>query len=215
MSMQADGCEMDHPYTEWLGRPLDTVPRNVQSRVFEWVFGANLVEITRFAESCARRALSPRLRAQCDDVASRVAHDLVLKPLPSRPVQNWRAYVEHNVERWKVKELVRREGAQKRDAGRRVDSPDALAGLRSEEPCDGVWLIEAADLITSMLARMPDRYRPVFQEIFVVSTDGYDRRTIMEVARILSIPDGTVRRISSEGMPLLRDIAREELRAAA
>ncbi|MFD6101172.1 hypothetical protein ACFWFQ_00765 [Nocardia salmonicida] len=205
----------DHPYAQWLGQRLDEAPRNEQSRVFEWVFGATLLEITRFAERCAHRSLSPRLRTHCDDIASRVAHDLVMKPLPTQPVRSWRAYVEVNVERWKVKELIRRQSAQKRDAGWQVDDPEAMVDLRSEEPCDGFAVVDAGDLCAAMLARMPVKYQRVFATIFVVSPDGYDRRTIMEVAQILAIPDGTVRRISSEGMPLLRAIAREELRDAA
>ncbi|MFC6011056.1 hypothetical protein [Nocardia lasii] len=215
MSTEWGSSAADHPYTRWLGRRLDEAPRNEQTRIFEWVFGATLPEITQFAERCAYRSLSPRFRAHCDDIASRVAYDLVMKPLPAQPVQSWRAYVEGNVGRWKVKELLRREGARKRDAGWQVDDPEAVARLRCEEHCDGIGLVEAGDLCARMLARMPGKYQRVFANIFVISGDGYDRRTIMEVARILAIPDGTVRRISSEGMPLLRAIAREELGDAA
>ncbi|MFC6011058.1 sigma factor-like helix-turn-helix DNA-binding protein [Nocardia lasii] len=205
----------DHPYTEWLGRHLAEVPPNEQSRVFEWVFGAQLAEITRYAERCARSSLAPHLRPHADDIASRVAEDLVLKPLPPEPVRSWRVYVEVNVRRWKVKELMRRESARKRDAGWRVDDDELLAGAGGDSATDSFALFDTVEFYAALLARMPDKYRTVFATIFVVTPDGYDRRTIMEVARMLSVPDGTIRRLSAEGMPLLREITRAELGAAA
>lgn len=199
----------------WLGAELGTVPARDQAAVFAWVYGASLREMTEFAELCALRYLSGNLRYMADDIASRVADDLVMKPLPAQRIGNWRVYVDNNVRRWKVVELVRWDRAGKRHGGPRADDPDAVLRIPADDPADGFGCLEAADLLETLLAQLPDRYAPVFRAVFAVDGDGFRRRTILEAADLLGIPDGTVRRISAQGMPVLRGIAAAELARAA
>ncbi|KAF0845740.1 hypothetical protein [Nocardia caishijiensis] len=205
----------DDWFGQWHGRTLSDVPVRRQAEVFEWMYGTTLPRITQHAERVAWRALAGHLRHHSDDIASRVAEDLVLKPLPARQVVNWRAYVETNVLQWKVKELLRRESARKRDAGHRVDDLDLAGRLAARPILDEMSMLELREFCAALVAGLPDCYHPVFRAIFTVTEDGFDRRTIVEVAALLGIPDGTVRRISSRGMPLLRDLTRSALRAAA
>ncbi len=212
---RAHGVPDDELFGRWHGRYLSEVPARHQSAVFEWMYGAPLPRITRYAEQCAQQALTGHLRHHADDIASRVADDLVLKPLPARRVGNWRGYVEANVRQWKVKEVLRKEGAKKRDWGHRVDDPEAVGQVPAHPVIDGMSILELREFCATLIARLPERFRPVFHAIFAVSDDGFDRRTIVEVAALLEIPDGTVRRISSQGMPLLRGITRSALNAVA
>ncbi|MFE3443347.1 hypothetical protein ACFXNW_09980 [Nocardia sp. NPDC059180] len=204
-----------HPYARWLGRYLAEVPVKDHSGVFAWVYGVSLTDACVFAEHCAWRNLSSGLRYMSDDIASRVMGDLVLNPLPDSPVRNWRAYIERNVVDWKVKELLRREQALKRDAGMRIDDPDAVSAVAADCATDELALLHEREYCAYLVARMPLRYRPVFEAIFHISADGIVRRTIREAAQLLQMPDGTVRRLSAEGMPLFHKIVEEEKRKAS
>lgn len=215
VNSRSHGVPDDGQIRRWHGRYLSEVPARHQSVVFEWMYGATLPQITRYAEQCAQRALTGHLRYHSDDIASRVADDLVLKPLPTRQVGSWRRYVEVNVLQWKVKEVLRKESAKKRDWGHRVDDPEVVGQVAAQPVIDGMSILELREFCATLIARLPDRFHPVFHAIFAISDDGFDRRTIVEVAELLEIPDGTVRRISSQGMPLLRGITRSALNAAA
>jgi len=200
----------DHdPYARWLGRPLDDVPSRLREAVFEYVFGASVIDVATYAAGQAASLLrfhDPDMRDTYADIAQDVLVQFLQK-LPAERVTFWKTYTHQGV-LWQIQQQ-RRKRHPGREAEAEAEAEDTIAGLADPVSADQHDWLYVRDQFARVVRSIPDaETRRVFEATCVWPTEhsGFDVRTAEQVAALLGISSSKVKRLWSKEKRALRHL---------
>ena len=195
----------DDPYARWLGGPLENVPNTLREAVFEYVFGATIVDVATYSAGKAAyllRVHDPEMSDTYDDIAQDVLTQFLAK-LPTERIAYWRTYTGTRV-LWQIQQQRR-----KRHPGREVELDDAVVGCADTTCADEHDWLYVHDLFVKAIETIADaEIRRVLHATYVWPTEHSDfyALTAEQVAALLNMNPSKVKRLWSKGKKILRNL---------